>query len=111
MAQVELGAIFIFDGGDLSVERDVRSAEGSVEIYDIDTLRFFAVDGTILRASAEGYRVRLEATTESDLDGLKSELRTYLSHPQVGLDPALADSPAQAAEVLIPPRRRRWFRR
>lgn len=108
---MELGAIFIFDGGDLDVERDVHAAEGSVEIYDIDTLRFFALDGTILKASAEGYRVRLEATTESDLDGLKSGLRAYLTHPQVGLDPALADNPAQAAEVLIPTRRRRWFRR
>jgi hypothetical protein len=76
-------------------------------------MEFFAVDGTVLRASAEGYEVRLEPTDEKDLERLKSGLRTFLSSPRVRMDPALADDPARAAEVLVepPPWRGRWFRR
>ena len=110
--EVDLGPIFIFDGGDLAVWPDIRSAEGWLEVYDLDTLKFFAANGTILRAKAHGYAVRLEATSETDPEELRSKLRTFLSSPRVGIDPALADDPVRAAEILSASTpRKRWFKR
>jgi len=34
---VSLGPVFVFDGGDLAVFSDLRSAEGHTEVYDIDS--------------------------------------------------------------------------
>lgn len=105
------GPVFVFDGGDLVVYPDLRSAEGGTEVYDITSFRFYRADGTILKATAEGYRVHLEATDEIDEDGMKAILKTFLAHPNVGLDPALADDPRDAAAVLMQPRqRRRWLK-
>ena len=112
-----LGPIFIFDTGgiDLDVQPDIASAEGCVEVRDIDELTFIAVDGTILRARAEGYKVRLEPTDSKNSVELRSRLRAYLSHPSVGMDRALADDPAQAADAVVALSgrlaRRRWARR
>jgi hypothetical protein len=109
---VTLGPIFVFDGGDLGIYPDLRSAEGATEVYDIGSLRFYGADGTILKPTAEGYAVKLEPTDERDEEDLKSRLRTFLAHPTVGLDPDLSDDPAQAARVLLErPKRRRLRRR
>jgi hypothetical protein len=111
---VTFGPIFTFDvnGIDLDVQPDIASAEGHVEVYDIGELRFLGVDGTILKATAEGYKVRLEPTDSKDPRELRSRLVAYLSHPSVGMDPALADDPARAAEALSARPRRigRWWK-
>jgi hypothetical protein len=102
--------IFSFDGGDLAVYPDLPSAERGTEVYDIDSLDFFASDGTRLKASAEGYKVRLQPSSQRDPDELRSRLRDFLSTPAAGLDPGLADDPPEAALAIINsgwPRRRR----
>ena len=103
------GAVFVFDSGDLQCFPDVRSAADYVEVYDIVSLRFYRADGVIVKAIAHGYRVHLEPTEERDEEGLKAELRKFLGHPRVGLDPSLADNPAEAAVVLMQQHpKRRW---
>lgn len=105
--------IFDVNGVDLDVQPDVTSAEGQVEVYDIGGLKFFAVDGTILEPTAEGYRVRLRPTDTKEPAELRSRLSVYLSHPSVPVDASLADDPARAAEALLsrPWRDARWWRR
>jgi hypothetical protein len=51
---VSLDPIFIFDSGDLAVFPDLRSAEGWLEVYDLDRLRFCGADGTILKGQDGG---------------------------------------------------------
>jgi len=98
---VAIFAVFVFDGNDASAYPTLEAAASASEVYDLNVLTFFAEDGTVLRAIAEGDQVRLTTTTERRLDELRDRLRTYLQHPAVGLDPALADHPVFAAQALV----------
>ena len=105
---VAVRAVFVVEGNDLSVHTSVAAAENSTEVYDIRHLAFFADDGTVFTAHADGYRVRLTATGERRSDELRALLRSYLASSKGGLDPALADEPASAAQAILD---RRWIER
>lgn len=89
-------------------------AEEFFEAIDVadDEFVFFGDDGTVISASVtDDSRVVLTPTGERRPDELRQRLRSYLTQPRVGLDPALADDPAMLAELLIERQRaQRWPR-
>lgn len=93
--------IFLIDGGDVVAFPSIADAEGGSEIYDIEGYQYFDAEGTVLDATADGYRVRLVPTAERRLDELRGRLDAYLRHPRVGIDPALANDPRRVAALLI----------
>jgi len=93
--------VFVIDGGDVDVFPSAAEAEGHAEVYDIGGLLFIDADGRLLRASADGYRVRLMPTDEDRLDELRSRIEGFLLHTRPPLDPALAQDPAAAAAALL----------
>jgi hypothetical protein len=101
MGLVNDHAIFVFDGGDLSVYPTIAAAAAGSEIYDVSVLSYFGDDGTVLQATVDGYRVWLTPTTERRPDELRERLRAYLEHHAVGFDPALADDLVSAARALL----------
>jgi hypothetical protein len=98
---VAITAVFVFDGNDVSAYPTIEAAAAASEVYDLKVLTYFTDDGTVLRATAEGYQVRLTPTTERRPDELRDRLRTHLQHPAVGLDPGLAEDPVSAAQALV----------
>lgn len=92
--------VFVFDGGDVSVFASISDAAGGTEVYDLDTLRYLDADGIVLRATADGYQVRLAPTEERHPEELRARLETFLGNPRVGLDPALAADPRGVATLL-----------
>lgn len=111
-------AVFVFeDSVNLDVFPSLAAAESGTEVYDLQTLVYFATDGTVLAATAEGYAVRLAPTSDRRADELRDRLRVYLQHSSVALDPCLADDPVATAQMLmdrennfIAPRPFRWAR-
>ena len=77
-------------------------------MFDLKDLVFFTDDGTVLSAEAEGYTVHLSATGDRRPDELRARLLTYLGHPEVGLNPDLANDPAAAARAMV---QRQWVKR
>jgi len=76
-----------------------------------DEYEFFGDDGTVITGSVRNDRVVLTPTSEKRPEELRERLRTYLMHPQVAMDPALADDPAALADLLIELEQgRRWPR-
>jgi hypothetical protein len=96
---VAIRAVFVCDGGDLSVYRTIEVAAAHVEVYDLDVLSFFADDGTVLQGTSDEQRVRLTLTSERRPDELRERLQAFL--PAVGLDRGLADDPVSAAQALF----------
>jgi hypothetical protein len=110
--------IFVIDGGDVMVFRSVAEAEGGTEVQDIDSFRYFDAEGTVLEATADGYRVRLTPSADRRPEELHAQLVAYLRHPRVGIDPVLAKDPHRLAELLVVrqrsqlwPRWPRWLHR
>ncbi len=111
-------AVFVFeDSVNLDVFPSLASAESGTEVHDLQTLVYFATDGTVLAATAEGYTVRLAPTSDRRADELRDRLRVYLQRSSVALDPCLAGDPVETAQMLmerennfIAPRPSRWAR-
>jgi hypothetical protein len=113
-------AVFIFDGGDLSVHESLAAAAGFVEAIDVEDREsdFYGDDGTVIAASAEGQVVRLAPTNDRRPEDLRAKLDQFL---------AAIDSPAEirsSSDVLMVgqylidrqwasqwPRRPRWLAR
>src|SRR5579863_10276272 len=91
-------AVFAF-GDDVVAFPSVASAEGGTEVYDLAETLYIDEDGTVLSAQADGYRVHLTPTTETREEHLRERLRFELQRR--GLDPALAEAPRAAAQVLM----------
>ena len=113
-------AVFIFEGGDLSVHDSLTDAAEWVEAIDVENheFDFFGDDGTVIAASAEGQIVRLAPTDDRRPEELRARLDQFL---------AAIDSPAEirsSSDVLtvgqylidrqwanLWPRRPRWLAR
>jgi hypothetical protein len=95
-------AVFAFEGNDLSVHPSLESAASYVDAIDVNkgVHDFFAEDGTLLRATTDGYQVTLRPTADHRPDELRQRLVRYLSDPRVGLDAKLADDPLTAAQTI-----------
>lgn len=113
-------AVFIFDGADVAVQLSAEDAARWLEPVDIDdgACDFIGEDGTVYRPSVVDGLVRLTATAEKRPDELRRRLREFLSHPNVGLEPDLANEPGEVAVVLAKrqraetwPRRPKWLNR
>lgn len=96
--------IYAFEGAyELYVKDTVADAEGYFEAIDIenDEYVFFADDGTVIAPSVRTGRVVLTPTAQVRAEELRDRLRTYLSHPRVAIDPALADDPVALGKMLL----------
>jgi hypothetical protein len=90
--------------------------DDAVEAIDVENegYVFFGDDGTVIDAAGRGRRVVLTSTGVQRGEELRERLRTYLSQPEVAIDPALADDPVALGAVLRERERadrlpRRWF--
>jgi hypothetical protein len=92
--------------------------DGGIEAVDVenDEYVFFGDDGAVIGAAVRDGRVVLTPTGVQRGEELRERLRTYLSRPEVALDPTLADDPVALGEMLRERERaaewpRRWFAR
>ncbi len=72
---------FVSDQGDIGIFSTLEAMASNVEIYDVPGCEFFDAHGSEIRATAEGYVVRLSATDPpaANPDRLDALLRSYFS--------------------------------
>jgi hypothetical protein len=99
---------FAFCDGDLSVHRTLQEAADFHEIYDLGRSSFFAEDGTVIEASADGYRVLLRVTDSVERTELLPHLRDFAERAGMPLDTATEDDPMAYARAFRAPG---WHRR
>lgn len=96
--------IYAFEGSyELYVNESLPDAENYFESIDVenDEFGFFADDGTVIDSAVRDGRVVLTLTGEQRPEDLRTRLRTYLAHPLVAMDPALADDPIALGVLLL----------
>jgi hypothetical protein len=101
-------AVFIFEGGDLTVRTSLGGAAGHVEAIDVDNgeFDFYAEDGAVIVGTVHDQQVILTQTGHRRIDELQHRLRRYLS--AMAIDPGLADDPVVAAQAIL---NEEWKRR
>jgi hypothetical protein len=106
--------IYAFEGPlCVHAKESLAAAEGCFEAIDVENAEyvFFGDDGTVIGPSVQDERVVLTPSSEKRPEELRQRLRTFLVHPRVAMEPALADDPAALADLLIEAERGlRWPR-
>ncbi|WP_433727520.1 hypothetical protein ACQP2Y_12615 [Actinoplanes sp. CA-051413] len=106
--------VYAFEGSnEVYVSESLAHAEAYFEAIDVenDEYVFFGADGTCISPSVRDGRVALTPMDERRPVELRGRLRTYLEHPQVAMDPALADDLPALADLLFEQEQtRRWPR-
>jgi hypothetical protein len=73
------------------------------EVFDLDKSSFFADDGTVIEASADGYQVRLRVTDAVDRPELLRRLRDFSERADRRIDSSSADDPMAYARAFREP--------